>query len=397
MGKAWSDSIGERGNRWRIFERGKRGAIYLSRGRGHQQSLGEVTRAEASAILRTEYGKWLASSGTGGEAQSRPHGQATVTDLIVAYREHGPKHGAKRESASKRYAAIWTEHFGHRLPSSVTAEALNAYVADRRAGRLHRYGFWKTALPSWRTVKKEVDWLKACFGWTVATKRLDLNPFRLWTKATGRPKEMGATADTRDRARLQVASQEDYQRVRDAVITNPRWKPFIMLARGLGFRATSICTLRMSRFKLDRTDEDPHGLVYMVGEKGGVKGWVGLTRTARAGLDLLLASFPVIGDGWLFPQVQNPEKPWTGEYALKRLIEACAASGVDYAGFRGLHSFRRAWVMELKQAGIAEVDIAFMGGWETIAALRSYMFMDTRTVARGIAALDEAQREVAVG
>jgi integrase len=201
--------------------------------------------------------------------------------------------------------------------------------------------------------------------------------------------------------RRPVASEERYRRTlakADEADPTGRLACLLALARYTGRRITAMCELRASDVLLSNdalaralaaNGLDPAVARYVPirwraeTDKQGYEAIAPLSTHARASLERYLRTHPRVGDVWMFPRPDHPDRPMNMMLARALHIRAEKLAGLPHIDRGGIHAYRRLFAVERKH--MPDVDLTRAGGWRDLATLkRSYQQADPATTLRVI-------------
>ena len=108
-----------------------------------------------------------------------------------------------------------------------------------------------------------------------------------------------------------------------------------------------------------------------------------ISRQARAALERYLRTHPRVGDVWIFPQSNHPDRPTNTLLARHLLVRAEARAELPRVDRGAFHAYRRLFASERKH--LPDVDLMRTGGWRDLATMkRSYQQADPATTLRVI-------------
>ncbi|WP_425154970.1 tyrosine-type recombinase/integrase [Candidatus Palauibacter sp.] len=400
MGGTWSYSVGEYGNRVRVYERTPGGTLYLSiadptrpgcylrRSLGHRDRREAMCEAdEASAALRRQ-------------ADRMRYGRTTWAELLSLYeRYHLPNVSAHHRQATRRRLAMWIRFLGaEKDPSRLSRHDWEAFIAARRTGTIDAYGRVRRRPVPVRpvTVIRDLECLRAVCRWAVS-----------WRTESGplleRDPSYGLVSPEDKNPRRPVVGPDRLRRIRavaDRVMTKFRWGPeprhrvsylpeLLDIAAGTGRRIGAIRKLWYEDLRLANTPECPWGAIRWRAktDKTGREMVVPVSPVVRGALDRIMADRPGVGAAFVFPAPADPTKPVTQVTVDNWLKRAEREAGMRRLDGGLWHPYRRMWATERKHMPLA--DLARAGGWASQQTLQScYLHDDPETTLRVV--LNEA-------
>jgi integrase len=352
----WWDA--ERGNwRWRTLG-------HRDRGRGEDQA-----RQLAGSLLAAR--------------EADAIGSLTVAELFGRFEAEVSVHGrGQQPREDRRRLAIWTAVLGpDREVPTVDRSELDAFVRDRRGGRVVVPGYRLAATPSERAIGADLELLRRVFNWALTLRRRNGSPVLERHALQGYPIPKTVSP------KRPIADYDRYialRAVADEVDAQGLFGAFLDLIAGLGWRVSAVCRLRATDYSPAQTETAPFGRLRKRGEtdKEGVDMWVPISGETRAALATVLERNPVAGETPLFPAPRSDRGASWDRYHARSLLERTERR----AGLEGLtggdfHPYRRAWATARKHLPL--VDVASAGGWKSTATLlRCYMQPDEATLYR---------------
>ncbi|WP_425152855.1 tyrosine-type recombinase/integrase [Candidatus Palauibacter sp.] len=411
MGKTWSYSAGERGNRVRVFERTVGGRLYIAiadptrPGRYLRRSLGHRDRPEAmceadeaSAALRRQ----------GDRLRRR---RITWAELFALYaRHHVPRLSARGRRTAEVRLEMWARFLGGRNdPSRLTRREWDAFIDARLGGTLDARGRERRSRVPMRpgTVCSELAFLRAVCrwgrDWRTASGRTLLK--RDPTRGLAMPPDKNPRRPVADLGRL-AATRAVAPQVRTRFFWGayPRGRPSYLLeildiVAGTGRRIGAVRQLRYEDLRMAGTPEQPFGAIRWPAQtdKTGREMIVPVTPTVRAALDRIMADRPGVGRAYLFPGIRDPAKPVSAKTVDDWLRLAERRAGLEPLDGGLWHPYRRMWATRRKHLPLP--DLARAGGWASQQTLQAcYLHDDAETTLRVVLAdEDETPEHVDVG
>lgn len=258
----------------------------------------------------------------------------------------------------------------------------DAYLAERRSGRLLSSGRLAVTNPGDGTLRNELQALSSICNWACNFKKggqrlLTHNPLR----GIRLPQEQNPARPR--------AGRDRYARllaVADGVDASGSFRLMLVLAWHTGRRINAICHLRRSdvllgplevRRALAEAGEDEtmaeawsDALRWPAQwDKQGYLTFSPMPAAVRDEIGRYLHRHPKVGDAWLFPSTQDQDKPVSTRVARYALQRAEVAAGLPHLHHGGWHAFRRGWATARKSLPVQDVMRA--GGWRDVASLQT--------------------------
>lgn len=394
--KCWALKVGGRGSSVTAYERTAGGPLWLrwwvaksgdTPGRWEYRPLGHADREAAAQTARTVAAQLMSC------AVNATTGRASLAEVFAVYRADVMTHtkGQGPDEAKRRFA-IWTAFLGAgRDVATIDFPTIERFVRERRAGTIKAPPYQLTANPSDGTIGSDVIFLQAALNHATRVVRsngarlLLLNPIRGFQPPRSKNPRRPVASYDRFLAVMQHAEAVDPQRLFGA---------FMLFVEGLGWRVSAICALRSSDVDVKVTKATPYGRIQKRPEfdKEGVGGWLPMSESVRAAVDLVRAHNAAIFPDWpMFPapiarvEVEHGEraveipKPWTRYHARALLVRAEKAAKLDALEGSDFHAYRRAWATARKH--LPGQDVASVGGWRDLRTLeRAYQQTDETTI-----------------
>ena len=364
-GGCWSLSLGERGNRVRVFQRSPGGQFFREtwiEGRGRVAASFHTTDREEAK--RRGIAFYLAL--TSGEAKplDRP---LTLAELWARYQQEAPPYRLLDERTRKdRIAAagLLIAAFGSTKPVEfLTLSDVDHYIALRTQGIGWLDGR-RTESVKARTVASELQVLRAVLLWGTRVR----NPDGSWLL-----KEYplrGLKLPREENPNRPVATYDRFLKLREAIQAlasnapqkrgTERWVRLelaLVLAESTGARIGSIRGLRWSEISYS-----PPQIVWRAEfDKRGRERKVPLPATLAEEIRSFQTRLGGIGQSWLFP-TKDGTKPWPRELFDQMLRHAEQEAELEHLKGGLWHPFRRKWATERKHLPIPDVKAA--GGWK---------------------------------
>jgi integrase len=359
MAKLWAKSIGERGNRVRLYEARPGGNLMRSlfvNGKEDRRSLGHSDREQA---IRDAY--LLIGGRPAGLAAAKSSPFLSLTRLQARYLS-SPQHAAKKPRTQREDAGKLARVIGflgtERDVDSLSESDVYRYAQKRRNGGV-RDG----------TIGADLLALVNALNW--ATRERDNCGQRLLSESPLRgivlPKEKNVrrpvVTDAEFRSLLGVAGQ-----------ISPLLALALIVAESTGRRLSAWRQLQWADVDLAagairwRAETDKKGYEQTVPIAPALH---------RALTDANNSRWP--NRVWVFPSPCDPGRPCSRDRFDRWLRRAYAMAKVTKRPGGLWHAFRRKWATERK--GLPLADVAAAGGWrDTQTLLRSYQLPDEATI-----------------
>ena len=363
-------SIGEYGNRVRLYERGK--ALYIvfpkDGTRGHK-SLGNITHAEARRKAYALHEQLLERAEV-----TLTIGELTLRQLLAAYRRQMTQHKKDKgtRNSEMRVIDLALAVFGpNASPSEIgETEALRLHRL-RSSGEVDAFGKpvpeGKRRRVSDSTASADVKTLRRIVKWGARNKHVRENNLDGILLPMNRDPDQPVASPARYTALREVAPQ-----IRSRFGTWQKWEEdesyfavILDLAWHTGRRINSLLQLR-------KVDYRPHmgdtGALYFRGEaeKGRISGLVPINAEAQRAIEKQLTR-DLLGT-WMFPSPMKQDAPLNPGIARQWLQRAEELAELEHVPGGGWHMFRRGFVNLRK--GMSETDLAALGGWKNANVMR---------------------------
>lgn len=381
----------------RVYERESGSLLYREvplEGSEDRKSLGHRDRALAEQEA-LELARRLAELRLTGHI-----GSVTLGQLWRLYQQHRlPLLTARRARTARDIIRKVLLHLGDGFSvQDLSQSHIDRYAAARRSGALGD-DRRETDVRGVRdgTIRQELIWLTALFNFARGHRiggRPVLGPNPMQGLTVPRERNIRRPIASEERHRLTIAKADE---------TDPtgRLTRLLSLSRYTGRRIGAVCRLRASDVLLSAdtltrvlagAGQDPglakhmpHGAIRWRAEndKQGYEDVAPISRQARAALDRYLRTHPRVGDVWMFPQPNHPERPTNIMLARRLLVRAEQCAGLQHVERGGFHSYRRLFASERKH--LPDVDLMRAGSWRDLATMkRSYQQADPATTLRMI-------------
>lgn len=364
-GKLWSYSAGEWGvNRVRVYERSGSRSIQVE----CQDRFGHVTRrslrtkdreeakrkAEQLAVTIGEIGK-----GAGAISPDK----ATLKTLFENYlREKTPDKKPQSRQHDQSALDMFKRFFGeHTKAEELSHQAWNAFIRDRREGKIRPAGSKEKRSVGARTIEYDLKLLKAVYRWgeTYTLKGghniLSKNPISKFPM----PSEKNPV-----RPRMSAADYASMLQGADKVGVVA--KTLLILANETGHRINAILNLKWDDLNLDegsasacwRGDADKSGRTHHCPLSENA---VNALKAYKEGTEF--------NEVWVFSSPKDPENHMHTNHTKKIWKRIEAAANLEHIKGKGWHSLRRKFATDLIEQPVAVV--AALGGWKTANLLIS--------------------------
>ncbi len=394
--QTWSYSVGDRGNKVRVYERTPGGTLYVSacdptlrNGEGDygRVSLGHKNRKRAkqqarALVAELEAGKTSANNPTLGY----------VVDLYLH------QHVATIKTLTVKWLTsnleCWTTYLGRGFKVyDIGPREWEAFKRDRRSGAIDARG--RPVEPEKRrevspgTVNLGLEALTMCVNWATVwrmNKRpvLDRSPIHKLPFLDDVNQSRSVWTYDRFLKVLEAAEglkmEVEWNGKREKV---PCYLADVLfIAEGTGRRIGAVRQLRYGDLRLG---DGQHGKVLWRADsdKSG-KEWVTpISAEVRSRLVKVVRDRPGLGNAPLFPRPRDINAPVERDTLALWLRRAEKAAGVPRLPHDSFHGLRRKFVTERKH--LPDVDVAQAGGWRSISTMRrSYQQADEQGVLEAI-------------
>lgn len=380
----WTISLGQRGQRVRLFQIAKDGIFHAELHRdGRKLRMSLKTRSKDAA---KESGKALVASMLTGETPQAPRVlrlRDLAADFLSGSQTLMRAKPSTRADAATRAAILCAGINGARDVRTIREDAVRQYERDRLAGGI-RYGPKSVTPPvRQRTAQADIKLLKQMLRWacTVTTPAgeplLDRNPLEyLRVKGERDPRRPVATVAqyeaTRDAMRDLQKKYGDAaaaSRTRKAAaffekkrIAWLRAEFGLWLLRRTGQRQGAVMGLRWSEFDYENEKVTWRAETNKSGRTSHIPYPTEFFSTVREFQRALGAA-----GGYVFPQENDPTKPAPNETLYQKIMTAEREAGVPKLQQGGTHPYRRMWVSERNHLPRKAVMIS--GGWKDEATM----------------------------
>lgn len=382
--RRWSKSIGERGNRVRLYEARPGGPIMRStwiNRKEDRKSLGhrdrELATRQAYELLR----------GVTANEQAIEEESVTLGMLAKLYLE-SPQHLAKKERTRKEDAKklnrVVTFLGPNRNVASLSESDVLRFTMARRAGDKSLESVVENAAVSDRTVELDLVLLMSALNWgtrernSIGRRLLRENPLH----GIKLPKEKNP--------RRPVMRHDVYLKVLEvAGLVQPLLKLALVVAEGTGRRISAWRNLRWEDVDVQA------GTIRWRAEfdKKGYEDVVPMSDAVREALRTARRAQRAIGSAPVFPAPKDPATPCDRHLLDNWLRKAVTRAEVKLEPGGLWHSLRRKWATERK--GYPVKDVAAAGGWRDEGTmLTSYQQVDAATIKQVV--LHPTQRLMAI-
>lgn len=382
--RRWSKSIGDRGNRVRLYEARPGGPIMRStwiKGKENRKSLGhrdrELATRQAYQLLQ----------GISANEQAIEEGSVTLGMLSRLYLD-SPQHAAKKERTRKEDAKKLNRVVNflgtNRNVVSLSESDVLRYTMARRAGDKTLDKIVGGNVVSDRTVELDLILLMSALNWgtrernSTGRRLLQENPLH----GIKLPKEKNP--------RRPVMRHDIYLKLLDmSAQVDPLLKLALIVAEGTGRRISAWRNLRW-----DDVDFQNQQIRWRAEfDKKGFEDVVPMSDEVRDALKEARKAQRTIGSAPVFPAPKNPMVACDRHLLDNWLRRSAKLAKVTLEKGGLWHSLRRKWATERK--GYPVKDVAAAGGWRDEGTmLTSYQQVDAATIKQVV--LHPTQRLVAV-
>lgn len=354
----WSYKTGERGrNRVRAFVRPERG-LFLEYYVRDPETGGRKRKRRSLDVTDTDAAKAKADQKAGELAERsglEPTDGIALRALFDKYIESRKAQLTEtRRSYYDQVRELFCRYFGPAKPASELNRAdWDSFTEDRIAGAIDGRGR-AVADPDERTerspntAKKNLKALRAVLNWAVGADLLEANPTEGYPLPSDSDPPQPRVTQERYEAMLEVADDVDW-----------RFRLALVLANETGHRIGAIRTLRWADVDLSRQLIEWRG----DSDKRGKGHTTPMTEAARDALERARSERPAVGEAWIFPAPENPDKPCSRPLMREYWLRAERAAELEHVDGLGWHGLRRKFADEHRD--VAPRDLADLGGWDT--------------------------------
>jgi integrase len=353
--KTWTKSIGDYGNRVRVYEARIDGplmrSVYIN-GKEVRRSLGHRDRALAIKQAR-ELHHAICSSDA-----ALLHGSMTLGQLVDLYTA-SVDHRDKKERTAREDERKLARIAGFiRLTRDVTTldeSDVKEYARARRRGDDRLLGITPGKAVNARTVQADVVALQTALNW--ATVKKD-NRGRRYLKEN--PLANVELPDELNPRRPVVTHTAYEKLLAVASEVNPLLPLALIVAEATGRRLSAWCSLRWGDVLFD---DGPTGSIRWRAEldKPGYEQVVPMSPAVRDGLMKAQLDQGAIGRSPVFPAPENPAESCRRDLLDKWLRRAYKVAGIVPERGSLWHALRRKWVTERKDYSIKDIAVAAVG------------------------------------
>jgi integrase len=364
--KPWSQSVGDYGDRIRVYETDSGIIYYDISSRGIMgRSLRHRDRKRAVQWAKEQNAKMVTGDDIALGSTAR---LKKVFDLYLD--RQTPTKSESQQDADRQRVALWTRVLGPTKDlSRLTKDEWMDFTRDRGGGAIDARG--KPVPVDQRTpvrpgtVAADLQFLRAVLRWACDDRGLMRSDPSAKFKL---PKDINV--------RREIASDDRFQAIRavsDQILmevgrgkTARKERSYLSelltIVNGTARRISAVCQLRHEDLRLDKTTSRPFGAIRWPEEtdKEGREWTTPINAEVRDALDRIRRERPGIA-GYLFPAPRNPEKPIHKDLASGWLEQAEKLANLPKQEGTLWHAYRRKWVTERKHLPDADVEKA--GGW----------------------------------
>lgn len=370
MPKLWSKSIGERGNRVRIYEARPGGnlmrSVYID-GKEDRRSLGHRDRERAIREAHEFVAHLL--------AHERAFEDGTLTlDMVVGLYLKSPAYRDKKECTqredARRLERVMAFLGSDRRVDTLGESDVRRYVRARKTGRCALPGIPVGRKVGNRAVQSDLVALQTALNW--ATRERDVRGRRLLAENP----LSGVPLPREKNPKRPVMRHDEYLALLEVAGQLPGlFRPVLITAEQTGRRIGAITKLRWDDVDLQ------HKTIRWRAEadKKGYEQVTPISDELQTVLKDWRSESPGIGSAWVFPAPNDSDRPCRRDVLSSWLRKAYALAGLEKRRGGCWHPLRRKWATERKGRPVA--DVAYAGGWRDVETmLRSYQQADPETV-----------------
>lgn len=371
MPKLWAKSIGERGNRVRLYEARPGGTLMRSvylKGKEDRKSLGHRDRNRAVTD------GYALLSQLRVDASALERGTLTLGTLIDRYKR-SPSFFDKKASTQRGDTGNLSrilQFFGAEMDASTLGPSdVKRFAQARRSGEFHVRGKPRKVRDA--AIRADLVALKTALNW--ASLERDERGRRLLRENPLR----GVEIPREKNPRRPVMTEDVYRALLEAADqVHPQLRLALVVAEGTGRRLSAWRQLRWDDLNFETK---PFGAIRWRAEtdKKGFEQVVPIAAQVRQALLEARQKQKAIGTAWVFPADQDPALPTKRELFDQRLRRAYEVAKVIKEPGSLWHALRRKWATERKGYPIS--DVAAAGGWrDKQTLLESYQRADEETI-----------------
>jgi integrase len=371
--KPWTKSIGEYGNRVRVYEARVGGPLYRSvyiNGKEERKSLGHRDRQLAVRQAR-ELHHELCANDSAILHESLTLGR--LVDLYISSEDHRDKKQRTAREDERKLQRIATFIGLTRDVRSLDASDVKGYTRARRVGDARLVGVKEGKAVNARTIQADVVALQTALNWAIA-KRNDRGQRYLKENPLA-----GIAVPNEVNPRRPVMTHTVYEAL---LVVSPQVDRLLHLglivAEGTGRRLSAWCSLRWEDVLFE---EGEFGSIRWRAEfdKRGYEQVVPMSEAVRDALKGAQVQQGAIGKAPVFPSPNNPAESCRRDLLDKWLRRAYKLANLEPGRGSLWHAMRRKWVTERKDYSVK--DIAVAGGWRNAGTVsQCYLQSDPETV-----------------
>lgn len=395
----WSLTVGTHGNRVTVLNRKAGGPLSIrywipaskdgTPGQWRWEALGHTDRKKGEASARE-----ISASLHDGTLDAVT-GRLSVAEMLTRYELDKSAHKkGQQPKEDRRRIAIWMQFLGGATQvASLDRPTMDRFVRERMAGKVQAVdeetgrAIKLAATPSARAAGADIVFLMSALNYACLCRRSNGKPM-----LAANPLK-GYTVPQNKNVKRPLASYDRWLAIRataDRVDPQGLFGEFMAVIEGLGWRVSSVCSLRSSDIDRTKTPAMPYGSIHKRADadKEGADLWVPMSEPVRIAVDrvreLHIATHrPVLGDVPLFPAPKattgTAAKSWSRWHARDLLERAEKAAGLTQLSGGDFHPYRRSWASARKHLPLT--DVAAAGSWRDLRSLeRCYTLPDTATI-----------------